>query len=65
MSDELTDIVTPGTFDPTNSDGQIIAQKTFPLFNVTFDAKNFFPGETVKSGTSSGVLKVGIKELVY
>ena len=57
MSDELTDIVTPGTFDPTNSDGQIIAQKTFPLFNVTFDSKNFFPGETVKSGTSSGVVE--------
>ena len=54
MSDELTDIVTPGAFDPTNSDGQIIAQKTFPLFNVTFDSKNFFPGETVTSGTSTG-----------
>ena len=58
MSDEISDdIVTPGAFDKVNSDGQIIAEKTFPLFNVTFDSKNFFPGETVTSGTSTGVVE--------
>ena len=57
MNEELADIVTPGAFDPINSDGQIIAEKTFPTFDVKFDSKNFFPGETVKSGTSSGVVE--------
>ena len=57
MSEELDGIVTPGKFDKVNSDGQIIAEKTFPLFNVTFDSKNFFPGETVISESSSGVVE--------
>jgi len=58
MSDEISDsIVTPGKFDKVNSDGQIIAEKTFPLFNVTFDSKNFFPGETVTSNSSSGIVE--------
>ena len=61
MNDELTDIVTPGAFDPVNSDAQAIAEKTFPLYNVTFESKNFFAGEEVESetvnGTSSGVVE--------
>ena len=61
MSEQLPDIVTPGKFDPTNSDAQAIAKKTFPLYNVTFESKNFFAGEEVESetltGTSSGVVE--------
>ena len=61
MSEELADVVTPGAFDPINSDAQAIAEKTFPLYKVTFESKNFFAGETVKSetvsGTSSGVVE--------
>ena len=61
MNEELGDIVTPGAFDKNNSDGQIVAQKTFPLFNVDFESKNFFVGETVESetidGTSTGVVE--------
>ena len=61
MSEQLPDIVTPGKFDPTNSDAQAIAEKTFPSYNVTFESKNFFAGEEVKSetltGTSSGIVE--------
>ena len=61
MSDEVIDLVTPGAFDAVNSDAQIIAEKTFPLYNVTFESKNFFAGEEVESetvnGTSSGVVE--------
>ena len=57
MNDELVDIFTPGAFDEVNSDGQIIAEKTFPRYKVEFESKNFFAGETVISDSSVGVVE--------
>jgi len=44
----------PGTVDRTNTFGRIIPQSQFPTFDIKTKKNNFFVGETVTSGNSSG-----------
>ena len=45
----------PGTFDPTNSSGKIIAQKNLPQFNVRIKSADFLIGEEVISLASTSI----------
>jgi len=47
----------PGTFDPTNSSGKIIAQKHFPIFDITLKNNNYFKGEIVTSKSAAGTVE--------
>ena len=44
----------PGTFDLENSSGKIIAQKHFPIFDITLRNNNYFKGEVVASESAVG-----------
>ena len=64
--ENLSAIETPGQFSPVNSTAaRIIAEKHFPVFDVKLSTTEFFKGETVTDGSSSGVVenwdtKIGI-----
>jgi hypothetical protein len=47
----------PGTFDPLNSYGRIIAEKDFPIFDISLKKNEFFVGETAISGDSIGIVE--------
>jgi hypothetical protein len=47
----------PGIFDPTNSSGKIIAQKHFPIFDITLKNNNYFKGEIVTSKSAAGTVE--------
>jgi hypothetical protein len=53
----LTGSESPGTFDPNNSSGRIIAQKQFPIFDVVLRKNNYLIGETVTSESSTGTVE--------
>jgi hypothetical protein len=57
MSEFLGDSELPGIFDPDNSSGRIIPQKYFPTFNVSLTKNNYLIGETVTSGSYSGIVE--------
>ena len=57
LSEFLIGSETPGTFDPANSSGKIIAQKHFPIFNITLKNNDFFKGETVTSSEIVGTIE--------
>ena len=46
-----------GDFDSANSIGRIIPEKFFPIFVSTLKPNQYNKGETVKSGTKSGVVQ--------
>ena len=50
----LTGSEFPGTFDLENSSGKIIAQKHFPIFDITLRNNNYFKGEVVTSESAVG-----------
>ena len=45
---------TTGLFDPINSDGRIVPQKHFPLFNIEYRDNQFFRGEHVITPSANG-----------
>jgi len=47
----------PGTFDPFNSSGRIIAQKDFPLFNIGLKKGEFLNGESIVSDSAVGFVE--------
>jgi hypothetical protein len=47
----------PGTFDLENSSGKIIAQKHFPIFDITLRNNNYFKGEVVTSESAVGTVE--------
>ena len=47
----------PGTFDLENSSGKIIAQKHFPIFDITLKNNNYFKGEVVTSESAVGTVE--------
>jgi hypothetical protein len=47
----------PGTFDLENSSGKIIAQKHFPIFDITLRNNNYFEGEVVTSESAVGTVE--------
>ena len=53
----LTGSETPGTFDPANSSGKIIAQKHFPIFNISLTKNDYFIGENVVSESAIGTVE--------
>ena len=46
-----------GDFDSANSIGRIIPEKFFPIFVSDIKPNQYNKGETVKSGTKSGVVQ--------
>jgi hypothetical protein len=57
LNELLTDSELPGTFDPENSSGKIIAQKHFPIFDITLKNNNYFKGEVVTSESAVGTVE--------
>jgi hypothetical protein len=57
LNEFLTNSESPGTFDPNNSSGRIIAQKQFPVFDVVLRKNNYLIGETVISESSTGTVE--------
>jgi hypothetical protein len=57
LDEFLTDSESPGTFNPNNSSGRIIAQKQFPIFDVVLRKNNYLIGETVTSESSTGTVE--------
>ena len=57
LNDFLTDSEFPGTFNPNNSSGRIIAQKQFPIFDVVLTKNDYLIGETVILESSTGILE--------
>jgi hypothetical protein len=53
----LTDSESPGTFNPNNSSGRIIAQKQFPIFDIILRKNDYLIGETVTSESSTGTVE--------
>jgi len=49
LTTHLSASETPGTFDPTNSSGRIVAEKDFPYFDISLRKNNFNIGEEVTS----------------
>ena len=46
-----------GDFDSSNSIGRIIPEKFFPIFTSTLRPNYYAKGETVKTGTKTGVVQ--------
>ena len=57
LNDYLTGSEYPGTYNAANSYGRIVPEKQFPIFNATLTKNNFLRGETVSTGTNSGVVE--------
>jgi hypothetical protein len=57
LDEFLTDSESPGTFNPNNSSGRIIAQKQFPIFNVVLRKNDYLIGETVTSESDIGTVE--------
>jgi hypothetical protein len=57
LNELLTDSEFPGTFDLENSSGKIIAQKHFPIFDITLRNNNYFKGEVVTSESAVGTVE--------
>jgi hypothetical protein len=68
----------PGTFDPTNSSGKIIAEKNLPQFSISVKPTDFYNGEPIVSVSSTsmsgvvqnwdnktGTLKISTVDKVY
>ena len=47
----------PGQFDAVNSTGRITAQKHFPIFESFLEINNYIVGETVTSGSKTGLVE--------
>lgn len=47
----------PGTFDPINSYGRIVAEKDFPIFDPILQKNSFLIGETVFSNSNKGIVE--------
>ena len=46
----------PGNFDDINSVGRIIPEKHFPTFDITLKNNQYFIGESVRSGLTTGIV---------
>jgi hypothetical protein len=57
LDEFLTGSESPGTFNPNNSSGKIIAQKHFPIFDVVLVKNNYFIGENVTSESAVGTVE--------
>jgi hypothetical protein len=57
LDEFFTNSESPGTFDPNNSSGRIIAQKQFPIFDVILRKNNYLIGENVTSESSIGTVE--------
>ena len=57
LNEFLTGSEFPGTFDSANSSGKIIAQKHFPIFDITLKNNNYFKGEVVTSESAVGTVE--------
>jgi hypothetical protein len=57
LDEFLTGSESPGTFNPNNSSGKIIAQKHFPIFDVVLVKNNYFIGENVVSESAVGTVE--------
>lgn len=57
LDEFLTGSESPGTFNPNNSSGRIIAQKQFPIFDVILRKNDYLIGETVTSESSTGTVE--------
>ena len=57
LRDVLNDGEIPGTVDPLNTVGQIVAEEYFPTFNPVLTTNNFFVGEKVFNGDKTGVVE--------
>ena len=57
LLEHLTGSELPGTFNSANSSGKIIAQKHFPIFDITLRNNNYFKGEVVTSESAVGTVE--------
>jgi hypothetical protein len=57
LDEFLTGSESPGTFNPNNSSGKIIAQKHFPIFDAVLVKNNYFIGENVVSESAVGTVE--------
>jgi hypothetical protein len=57
LDEFLTGSESPGTFNPNNSSGKIIAQKHFPIFDIVLVKNNYFIGENVVSESAVGTVE--------
>ena len=57
LNEFLTGSESPGTFNPNNSSGRIIAQKQFPIFDIVLRKNDYLIGETVTSESSTGTVE--------
>jgi hypothetical protein len=57
LNEFLTGSESPGTFNPNNSSGRIIAQKQFPIFDIVLRKNDYLIGETVTSETFTGTVE--------
>ena len=57
LNEFLNNSESPGTFDPSNSSGRIIAQKQLPIFDVVLRKNDYLIGETIISESSTGTLE--------
>ena len=57
LGEFLNDSEFPGTFNDINSSGRVIAEKHFPIFNISLKKNNYFIGETVRSESFVGTVE--------
>ena len=57
LADELANEAVPGTIDIINSSGMIIAEKDFPVFDITLSTGDYLVGETVTTNGKEGVVQ--------
>jgi len=57
LSNYLSGSQFPGSFDPLRSSGRIIAEKQFPIFDITLTKNKFLTGETGTSESASGTIE--------
>ena len=57
LADELTNGEVPGTIDLINSSAMIIAEKNFPVFDITLTTGDYLVGETVTTNGKDGVVQ--------
>jgi hypothetical protein len=57
LNEFLTGSEFPGTFNSANSSGKIIAQKHFPIFNISLTKNNYFIGENAASESAIGTVE--------
>ena len=57
LADELTNGEVPGTIDLINSSAMIVAEKNFPVFDITLTTGDYLVGETVTTNGKVGVVQ--------